>query len=232
MYWSFLTRKPDPSSAPICPHSRLESKQPPVDVVISGSYRKQFEALQQTYEQFRDMGCTILSPSSVSIVHEDDGFVYMRGEETETPESIEERHLDAIQRANFVWLHAPEGYVGPMAALEIGYASAVGVPVYAKELPSDKRFQPLVRLVDSPADLLATQAEHSEPPALPVLRAFQEYYRRAHPARLRQSTQRAALPRRGLGIGLQKRLHPRAPIVMRVGGAECIEIGQGAEDFG
>ena len=40
MYWSFLTRKPDPSSAPILPHSRLELKQPPVDVVISGSYNE------------------------------------------------------------------------------------------------------------------------------------------------------------------------------------------------
>jgi NTP pyrophosphatase (non-canonical NTP hydrolase) len=174
---------PDGEARPILGTHRSASvtlaKQPPVDVVISGSYRKQFETLKQTYEQFRDMGCTILSPSSVSIVHEDDGFVYMRGEETQTPESIEERHLDAIQKANFVWLHAPEGYVGPMAALEIGYASAVGVPVYARELPSDRRFQPLVRLVDSPADLMVTQLEQSEPPAPPALRAFQEYYRRA-----------------------------------------------------
>jgi NTP pyrophosphatase (non-canonical NTP hydrolase) len=147
-------------------------------VVLSGSYRKQFEALKETYEQFRDLGCTVLSPSSVSIVREEDGFAYMRGEETETPERIEERHIDAIQRASFVWLHAPEGYVGPTAALEIGYANAAGVPVYARELPAEKRVQPFVRLVDSPAAIVQNRPEHPEPPT-PALRAFQEYYRRA-----------------------------------------------------
>ena len=40
------------------------------------------------------------------------------------------------------------------------------------------------------------------------------------------------LPRRGLGLGLQKRLHLRAPVAGRVGGAECVEIGQGTENFG
>ncbi len=149
-----------------------------LELVISGSYRKQFEALKETYEQFRDLGCTVLSPSSVSIVSEDDGFVYMRGEETETPERIEEKHLDAIQRATFVWLHSPEGYVGPTAALEIGYANAAGVPVYARELPEDKRFQSFVHLVDSPEAIVKARPEHPAPPA-PALRAFQEYYRRA-----------------------------------------------------
>src|SRR5713226_2529778 len=77
------------------------------EVVLSGSYRKDIETLKRTYEEFRDLGCTILSPSSVSIVREEDGFVYMQGEETETPERIEDRHLEAIQKASFVWLHAP-----------------------------------------------------------------------------------------------------------------------------
>ena len=117
-------------------------------------------------------------PSNVSIVSEHDGFVYMQGEETETPENIEDRHLAAIQKANFVWLHAPDGYVGPTAALEVGFASAAGVPVYAQEAPSDKVMQSFVRLVDSPRAILQMPLAHPEPPA-PALRAFQEYYKRA-----------------------------------------------------
>lgn len=148
------------------------------DVVLSGSYRKEFETLKSVYEEFQDLGCTILSPSSVSIVREEDGFVYMQGEETDTPEKIEDRHLEAIQRASFVWLHAPEGYVGPTAALEVGFANAAGVPVYAQHMPTDRVLQSFVRLVDSPAMVVASRPAHPEPPA-PALKAFQEYYKRA-----------------------------------------------------
>jgi NTP pyrophosphatase (non-canonical NTP hydrolase) len=148
------------------------------DVVISGTYRKDFETLRHTYEEFLDLGCTILSPSNVSIVSEHDGFVYMRGEERETPEKIESRHLAAIQQANFVWLHTPEGYVGPTAALEIGFAHAAGVPVYATQAPSDKVLRSFVRVVESPANLLSGPLRSPAPPA-PALKAFQEYYRRA-----------------------------------------------------
>ena len=156
------------------------AKNPGADcnVVISGSYRKDFENLQRIFEELRDLGCTILSPSNVSIVSEQDGFVYMKGEETETPDNIEDRHLSAIQKANFVWLHAPEGYVGPSAALEVGFAHAAGVPVYATELPNDKVLQSFVQVVTSPGDLLNDRLHNPEPPA-PALKAFQEYYRRA-----------------------------------------------------
>jgi NTP pyrophosphatase (non-canonical NTP hydrolase) len=148
------------------------------EVVISGSYRKDFESLRRTFEEFRDLGCKILSPSNVSIVSELDGFVYMKGEETETPENIEDRHLSAIQKANFVWLHTPEGYVGPSAALEVGFAHAAGVPVYARELPNDKVLQSFVQVVASPSEVLSDQWHSPGPPA-PALKAFQEYYRRA-----------------------------------------------------
>jgi NTP pyrophosphatase (non-canonical NTP hydrolase) len=152
--------------------------QPICEVVLSGTYRKDVETLKRTYEEFRDLGCTILSPTNVSIVHEEDGFVYMKGEESETPEKIEGRHLRAIQKASFVWLHAPDGYVGPTAALEVGFANAAGVPVYARQAPLDKVFQSFVRIAGSPAAVVETWPQRFAPPA-PALKAFQEYYKRA-----------------------------------------------------
>jgi NTP pyrophosphatase (non-canonical NTP hydrolase) len=148
------------------------------ELVISGSYRKDFEALKRTYEEFRDLGCDVLSPSNVTAVSEEDGFVYMKGEEKETPDAIEERHLNAIQKANFVWLHAPDGYVGPTSALEIGFAHAAGVPVFATEPPNEQVFRSFVQVVLSPSDVLTTHLRELSAPA-PALKAFQEYYRRA-----------------------------------------------------
>jgi NTP pyrophosphatase (non-canonical NTP hydrolase) len=156
----------------------LPEPQNACEIVISGSYRKDFETLKRTYEEFRDLGCTILSPSNVAIVTEQDGFVYMKGEETETPQRIEDRHLDAILRAQFVWLHTPEGYVGPTAALEVGFAHAAGVPVFAKEPPKERVLQSFVQVVPSLVSVLRDRVPHPTPPA-PALKAFQEYYRRA-----------------------------------------------------
>lgn len=166
------------------PHHNTISEQSTVlptqvcDVVISGSYRKDFEALKRTYEEFQDLGCQILSPSSVTIVSEEDGFVYMKGEEREMPDKIEDRHLRAIQKANFVWLHSPNGYIGPTSALEIGFAHAAGVPVFGMESPKEGVFRAFVQVVASPGDVLKTRLHLSAPPA-PALKAFQEYYRRA-----------------------------------------------------
>ena len=147
-------------------------------VVLSGSYRKDFENLKATYEALRDLGCIVLSPSNVTPVRETDGFVYMKGEETQAPEAIEARHLDAIQKANFVWLHAPDGYVGPTASLEIGFARAIGVPVFAKEGIKDPVIHSLVELAPAPAAAIEAIRTHALPPPQPALAAFQHYYRR------------------------------------------------------
>lgn len=150
----------------------------PCEIVLSGTYRKDVDTLKRTYEEFKDLGCTILSPTNMSISSEVDGFVYMKGEETETPQNIEARHLKAIEKANFVWLHTPGGYVGPTAALEVGFAHAAGVPVFAQQVPVDGALQSMVRLADSPSSVVKNWPRHPDPPA-PAIKAFQEYYKRA-----------------------------------------------------
>jgi NTP pyrophosphatase (non-canonical NTP hydrolase) len=149
------------------------------DVVLCGTFRKDPEGLKRTFEQLRDLGCRILSPGNVEIVSEADGFVFMRGEEMETPERLELKHLDAIQHARFIWLHAPEGYVGPTAALEIGFARASGIPVFSSEMPKDVVFQKFVRIVASPQEVMGDILPNQIEPPVPALQTFQHYYRRA-----------------------------------------------------
>jgi NTP pyrophosphatase (non-canonical NTP hydrolase) len=149
------------------------------DVVLCGTFRKDTAGLKQAFDQLRDLGCRVLSPGNVEIVSESDGFVYMRGEEIETPERLEMKHLDAIQHARFIWLHAPEGYVGPTAALEIGFARACGIPVFSASTPTDVVLEKFVRIADSPQQVILDIVNHRLDPPAPSLQTFQNYYRRA-----------------------------------------------------
>ena len=150
-----------------------------LDVVICGTFRRDVEGLRNSFDELRDLGFNVLSPARVDIATEEQGFVYMRGEETQTPENLELRHLEAIQRARLVWLHAPEGYVGPTAALELGFARASGIPVFSTGQITDIALRAFVKIVSSPRDLLEDVGSHKLPPPPPALTVFQHYYKSA-----------------------------------------------------
>jgi len=147
-------------------------------VVICGSFRKDPEGLAALHERFLDLDCGILSPANVDIRREEDGFVYMRGEETQTPETLERRHLDAIEMADFVWLHAPDGYIGLSASLEIGYATALGTPVFCASPLQDRTLKAMVQTVDRPEDVIPLRLAAPATVPKPAIMRFQNYYRK------------------------------------------------------
>jgi NTP pyrophosphatase (non-canonical NTP hydrolase) len=102
----------------------------------------------------------------------------MRGEESQTPETLERQHLDAVDRADFVWLHAPDGYVGLSASLEIGYATAVGTPIFSVVAPVDPVLKTMVRIVERPDVVVPLRL--ALPPSIPkpAITRFQNYYRK------------------------------------------------------
>lgn len=147
-------------------------------VVLCGTYRKDPHGLRKTYDQLQDLGFTILSPSNAFIEREDHGFVYMRHESTQSPDDIENRHLDAIQRAEFVWFFAPNGYVGPTGALEVGFAHANGIPVYSDTAVNDTTVKQFVQIVESPSIVRDHFTQNKVLPPPPAVKSFQQYYRR------------------------------------------------------
>jgi len=170
--------RPDARDTPMPGVLKKEQPGTTCEVVLSGSFRRDVEGLKIIHEELTDLGCRVLSPALVEPSKEIDGFVYMTGEEVETPERIELKHLDAIERASFVWLHAPEGYVGLSAALEVGFAHAQGIPVFSRAQPVDITLRPFVREVTSVAEIVLAARENKLPIPVPNLRAFQGYYRR------------------------------------------------------
>jgi NTP pyrophosphatase (non-canonical NTP hydrolase) len=149
------------------------------DIVISGTFRRDPDGLRLTYEQLKDLGFNVLSPSNTRIETEENGFVYMEGESRYSPQEIELRHLDAIQRATFVWLHAPDGYVGVSGSLEVGFARAVGVPVYCQHDVRDPVLRQFVQKLASPERLVEIATSRPTTPPRPAIAAFQNYYKRA-----------------------------------------------------
>src|ERR1700680_4648831 len=116
-------------------------------VVLCGSFRKDRSGLVRAYDDLVRTGCVVLSPADIAFVAETDGFAYAEGDLGSEPGAIEEQHLSCIQRSDFVWLHMVDGLVGASVSLEIGYAHALGIPVFAAAAPSDVTLEAFTRVV-------------------------------------------------------------------------------------
>jgi NTP pyrophosphatase (non-canonical NTP hydrolase) len=146
--------------------------------VLCGSFRRDRAALEEDRAALLDLGCEVLSPVDLAFVDEIDGFVIAEHERELAPKKIEASHLGSMEGADFIWLHAPEGYVGHSAAMELGFASALGLPVFAREVPAEVAFGGLVQVVRSPGDAVeATLAAAGDAPTR-SLAVLQRYYAR------------------------------------------------------
>lgn len=146
--------------------------------VLCGSFRRDGVGLRGALAQLKACGCEVLSPRSIDFVAEIDGFVLTEDELDDDPWVIETRHIAAVRAADFLWLHAPDGYIGPSAALEVGIAHSLDIPVWADTAPVDHTIAQFVRVTTSPVEAVAaSMSAGSHTPAAP-LRDLQSYYER------------------------------------------------------
>lgn len=106
-------------------------------VVISGSFRKHLEGIQQASQAFQKAGVRVLSPEASAPLNPGQEFVLFATDDTHDPKVLEQRHLDAITRADALYVYNPGGYVGASATLEIGWALASHKPIFWKEKAQD-----------------------------------------------------------------------------------------------
>ena len=117
-------------------------------VVLCGSFRRDELGLRRVFAELTHR-YDLLSPVGLDFVDPSAEFVRLGHEVHRGAREIEDAHLGAISNADFVWLHAPDGYVGTSAALELGHARALGVPVFCSDAPVDEMLREYVRVVDS-----------------------------------------------------------------------------------
>ena len=144
-----------------------------LNTVLCGSFRRDPAGLAHVHEVLSS-SFQLLSPVAVDFVDPEAEFVRLKHEVGEAVSSIEDRHLAAISDADFVWLLAPGGYVGRSAAMEIGHARALGVPVFTDVALQDETLNGYVRVVTGP--LAVPEALEASPGH--GLAGLQRYYER------------------------------------------------------
>lgn len=123
--------------------------------VLSGSFRTDFRrSLRQAYDELLTNGCQILSPLQIDL----DEKVFARGaaENKLGDKEIEKHHLAAIAAADFLWICAPDGYIGLSTSFEIGFAFAKNVPVFSSDQLNDANLANFVTKTTSVYQALAT----------------------------------------------------------------------------
>jgi hypothetical protein len=118
--------------------------------------------VQEAVYALTDMGVVVLSPADPRVVDQLDAFLFVASDRLRSVRLVQQRHLFAISESDFLWLVAPDGYVGTSATMEVGYAVACGVPVLSTSVPIDVTLREFVTVVpDMKSALVRTEpAEH------------------------------------------------------------------------
>lgn len=135
----------------------------PAFVAVSGSFRRHLPAIEQAVETLRDLGVVVLSPADPRVAGSFGDFLFVRSDIRRSIKGVQNRHLEAIGRSDFLWLVCPDGYVGQSAAMEIGFAVAAHVPVYSDGVPTDWTLRQYVTPAGTPMAALRAVVNESAP---------------------------------------------------------------------
>jgi NTP pyrophosphatase (non-canonical NTP hydrolase) len=152
-------------------------------VAVSGTFRRAGEDLRRDVRQLCAAGCRLVSPVDLNFISEVDGFAYARHELSRSPAEIEREHLDALRAVDLVWLHAPDGYLGPSGAFELGVALTSGIPIFGRHSPADVGLREFVHTVHEPAEAARQCRTRTLHAAGAPLDGLQRYYARVASAR-------------------------------------------------
>jgi hypothetical protein len=123
------------------------------------------EAISSAVHELAAQAVRVLSPADPRVVAPQGEFLFVASDRIRSVRLVQDRHLESIRSADFLWLVCPDGYVGQSASMEIGFAAGAGVPIFAASSPSDMTLREYVRVVPSITDAVvsATAAARSRP---------------------------------------------------------------------
>jgi hypothetical protein len=104
---------------------------------VSGSFHRHMSAITAAVHELAALSVRVLSPSDPRVVAAKGEFLFVASDRHRSVKLVQDRHMDCIKAADFLWLVCPDGYVGLSAAMEINSALDAGVPIYTIVAPSD-----------------------------------------------------------------------------------------------
>jgi len=123
---------------------------------VSGSFHRHLPAIEEAVLELRRNGVRVLSPEDPRVVDAEGPFLFVASDRHRAVRLVQDRHLASVSKSDLLWLECPDGYVGTSAALEVGFAVASGIPVFATRAPDDVTLQEYVEVVGSIADAVST----------------------------------------------------------------------------
>jgi hypothetical protein len=96
---------------------------------VSGSFHRHLHAITAAVQELFDLGVKVLSPADPrivdSLVVDSLGeFLFVASDRVRSVKLVQDRHIQGISASDFLWLVAPDGYVGQSASMELGFAVA------------------------------------------------------------------------------------------------------------
>jgi hypothetical protein len=114
---------------------------------VSGSFHRHMNAITSAVHELASLSVQVLSPADPRVVAAIGEFLFVASDRVRSVRLVQDRHLESIRAADFLWLVCPDGYVGQSASMEVGFAAAAGVPIFATHAPSDLTLREYVIVV-------------------------------------------------------------------------------------
>ncbi len=130
---------------------------------VSGSFHRHMEAITSAVRELATLSVRVLSPADPRVVAAQGEFLFVASDRVRSVRLVQDRHLESIRAANFLWLVCPDGYVGQSASMEVGFAAAAGVPIFATHAPYDLTLREYVTIVPTLAAALRRVEASSRP---------------------------------------------------------------------
>jgi hypothetical protein len=134
-----------------------------LNAVVSGSFHRHMVPITAAVHELASLSVRVLSPADPRIVAAQGEFLFVASDRLRSVRLVQDRHLESIRAADFLWLICPDGYVGQSASMEIGYAAAAGVPIFATHAPNDLTMREYVTVVHALSDALRRVAASARP---------------------------------------------------------------------